>query len=167
MADFNGQLISADLRGAMAGLASIDKRWAKEWSRRAKVEVAEPMAEDARRQAPAGRKGAAAARSISAAGGRVPSVVAGKGSWPGDHGHPWQPFFAMEYGMSTRKRTTYVRRRRRGGSVVVRRRVRTWAIPARASRGGLWLGPAMRTLAPEYRHKVIDLVDRFLAEVLP
>lgn len=168
MADFSGRVVSNDLRQAMNGLASIDKKWAQEWARRAKTMIAEPMAEDARRGAPRGRKGDAAGRSIVAGGGRVPVIIAGKGSWPGDHGHPWQPFFAMEFGMSRGRFTTYTRRRRRGGGVVVvRRRVRTWAIPANRGRDGLWLGPRMRVLAPEYRHEVMDLVDEFLAEVLP
>lgn len=155
---------SRDVRAAVQALTAVDKQVAAEWRRRAKSEIAEPWARDLRNHAPKGRKGRAAGESIQAAGGAKPAIIAGKGSWPGDHGQPWQPFFAMNYGMHRGAYTSYTRRTKRGGRVAVRRRVRTWALRHRAK--GYWLERAITRTQPEYRRMVMFLVDDVIRETL-
>ena len=162
----DGTITSRDMRARIATLSSIDRDLVAEWKQVMASDVIGPMVAELGRLAPAGRKGDAAARSIRGVKGQYPAIVAGKGSWVGDHGRPWQPFFAMEFGMNRGAYTTYLRRRRNGrGQVVTRRRVRTWALPARR-RAGYWLDPGFRRMLPRYRTIIVDRLDRFVVDRL-
>jgi hypothetical protein len=148
------------MRTSLAALQQIDKGLAKEWKAHAKTRIAEPFAHQLARQAPAGAKGAAAGRSIRTGAGALPIIYAGKGTWQG-----WQPFFALEYGMSHDKYHTYVRTSPKGRRHVVRRRVGTWA-PVHRGRRGYWFHPYFTAHLPEQRVKVVRLADDFIRGAL-
>lgn len=163
---FDGTISNADMRGRIAALSTIDKALIPEWKRIMNERVVSEMARELGHLAPPGRKGDAAAKSIRPKEGQYPAIVAGEGTWFGDHGQGWQPFFAMEFGMNRGAYTTYLRRRKRGnGQQVVRRRVRTWALPARR-RNGYWLAPGFRRMVPRYRRLIVAEVDQFVRDRL-
>jgi hypothetical protein len=134
---------------------------AAQWRKQARTEVAVPWAAELAAQAPAGSKGAAAARSIQAGTGQLPVIWAGKGTWQG-----WQPYFALEFGMSHTKVHTYTRVSPRGRRHFVRRRTGTWAPPHRG-RQGYWFFPAMRRSSDRQTERVAQLVDAAIKEALP
>jgi hypothetical protein len=139
----------------------VDRGLAKEWRARAKQEIAIPWASELAAAAPPGARGAAAARSIGAGSGQLPTIWAGRGEWkPG-----FQPYFGLEFGGSQTKYTTYIRTSPRGLRHVVRRRVMTWALPHRG-RKGYWFHPAMSRSTDRYTEKVAQLLDRYLGEAL-
>lgn len=151
---------SKELRARIQALAAVDRDVAKAWRAEAKAKIAVPWAAELATFAPRGRKGDAAGRSIQAAAGQKPAIVAGKGSWAGDHGDPWQPFFLMEFGGYRGDYTTYTRRRKGGGAVPVRRRTKTWALPHRAR--GYWFRKALNRTQPKYRDVAASVIDEFI-----
>jgi hypothetical protein len=134
---------------------------AAQWRKQARTEVAVPWAAELAAQAPSGSKGGAAARSIQAGTGQLPVIWAGKGTWQG-----WQPYFALEFGMSHTKVHTYTRTSPRGQRHFVRRRTGTWAQPHRG-RVGYWLWPYWRRNDGRLTDKVAQLVDAAIKEALP
>lgn len=163
---FRGTLTNREMRDRIAVLSTIgDRQLLAEWRKVMGERVVDPMARELGHLAPAGQKGDSAARSIVGVRGQYPAIKAGvarSGSWAGDHGRPWVPFFALEFGMNRGAYTTYLRRRKRGGGqVVTRRRVRTWALPARRS-NGYWFAPGFKRLQPKYRDIVVAEVDEFV-----
>lgn len=155
-----GLVTSTDIRKTLAALSSVDKGLMKEWKAEAIDKVVEPWAMELRAQAPAGTKGAAAARSIQPARAAVPSLYAGRGTWNG-----WQPFFALEFGMSHIKQHTYIRRSPKGVRHVVRRASGTWA-PEHRGQSSYWFWVYWEKNADDLRDRVIDLADDFLRRVL-
>jgi hypothetical protein len=153
-------MVSADLLPTVRALRQADKAVAADWRKRARTEIAVPWARELAAQAPAGTKGAAAAKSIQAGTGQLPVIWTGKGTWRG-----WQPFFALEFGMSHSKRHTYTRVSPRGQRHFVRRRTGTWAPPHRG-RDGHWLWPYWRHHDARLTDKVARLLDATIKEAL-
>jgi hypothetical protein len=148
------RLGSPNLLPTVRALRQADKAVAAEWRKRARLEVAVPWAAELAAQAPGGSKGAAAARSIQAGTGQLPTIWAGKGSWQG-----WQPFYALEFGMSHSKYHTYVRTSSLGNRHFVRRRTGTWAQPHKG-RTGYFLWPYWRRNDARLTDKVARLIDQ-------
>jgi hypothetical protein len=149
-----------DLKPAMDALRTVDKALAKEWRTKARRELAVPWARELAAQAPGGSKGEAAGRSVKAGTGMVPTIWAAKGEWNG-----WQPFFALEFGMSHSKWHTYVRRSANGGRHFVRRRSGTWA-PVHAGRRGHWFYPYWRANDHRLTARVAKMLNAFIEEHL-
>ena len=156
MTELNGSITGPDLKRVSATLRTVDKGLAAEWRREAKSEVAAPWALELGGFAPYGTLGQAARRSIKPSTGQLPAIRAGVGSWNG-----WQPFFALDHGMSHEAYHTYLRRSKRGRRHIVRRRVGRWAPEHRGSYS-YWLEPGIAKTMDKYRERVIGLMDGFI-----
>jgi hypothetical protein len=153
----SGSLRSAQIKPAIRALQTVDRGIAREWRQHAKKELAVPWARELASHAPAGQRGAAAARSIGAGVGQLPAIWAGRGEWkPG-----FQPFFSLEFGRDHNKFSTYVRTSPRGVRHFVRRRTGTWA-PQHRGRAGWWFFPAMSRSSDRYTEKVATMLADFL-----
>jgi hypothetical protein len=86
--------------------------------------------------------------------------MAGRGQTNG-----WQPFFALEFGMSHTKYHTYIRTSPRGLRHVVRRRTGTWAKPHKG-RTGYWFYPYWRRHDDRLTARVVELLDGFMEGAL-
>ena len=161
-----GSVTSASMTEAIKAISAIDRGLAKEWRKEAKTKITTPWARELAAQAPSGWKGAAAARSIQPGTGAKPVIWAGKGTTNEGTGGPWQPFFALEYGMSHDNVHRYVRRNRSGaGRHLVNRRVGRWA-PEHRGASGNWFWPYWEANQDRLRDQVIDLADDFIRRAL-
>lgn len=155
MAGFAHITTATDLNRVVAALRSVGPAVARAWRTEAVGKVVQPMVIGLRGQFPSGMKGTAAKASIQAMKQRqVPTIAAGKGSTQG-----WQPYFALEFGMSHAKVHTYIRRnRKKPGRHFVHRRTGTWAQPHRG-RVGYHFWPYWESHQPELRDAAVRLID--------